>query len=99
MSTAEAVTTTDADEIKQWVEERGGVPAKVKTGAKEGSGILRIDFPGYGDEESLEKISWEEWFEIFEKRQLAFLYQEKLSSGKESRFFKLVNREEGKHKK
>lgn len=30
MSTAEAVTTTDADEIKQWVEERGGVTGQGK---------------------------------------------------------------------
>ncbi len=67
-------------------------PAKVKaTDAGEGEGILRIDFPDYSGEATLEKISWEEWYEIFKKKHLAFLYQDKTKDGKESRFFKLVS--------
>lgn len=84
-------TTTDHDTIRRWAEERGGVPAVVRgTEDDEGEGILRIDFAEPDD--SLEEISWEEFFEVFEDRELAFLYQEETGDGNESRFFKLVNR-------
>jgi hypothetical protein len=89
----ESKTTTDHDEIRRWVEERGGRPARVKgTGSDGDPGILRIDFPGRGDDESLEEISWDEWFEAFESNRLAFLYQEETKEGEESRFSKLVSR-------
>lgn len=88
-------TTTDHDEIRQWVEDRGGHPASVKsTGGDEDPGILRIDFPGYGDDSRLEEISWDEFFEKFEDNDLAFLYQDKKADGSESRFVKLVKRED-----
>ncbi|ACZ42634.1 conserved hypothetical protein [Thermobaculum terrenum ATCC BAA-798] len=89
----ESKTTTDHETIRRWVEERGGRPATVK-GTEEGdeAGVLRIDFPGYGDDEKLQPISWEEFFQKFEEKQLAFLYQEETSEGKESRFFKFVRR-------
>ncbi len=89
----ESQTTTDHETIRRWVEERGGRPASVKeTGSGDDPGILRIDFPGRGDDDALEEISWEEFFEAFEENNLAFLYQEETASGDESRFFKLVNR-------
>jgi hypothetical protein len=85
---AEAKTTTDHDEIRRWVESRGGRPARVKgTGRGDDPGILRIDF---GDpDEGLEEISWDEWFEAFDKNNLAFLYQDE----GDSRFNKLVSRD------
>ncbi|MBE7414986.1 MAG: hypothetical protein HS130_07095 [Deltaproteobacteria bacterium] len=87
--------TTDHEEIMNRVESRGGHPASVKkTREGDGPGILRIDFPGYEGGGSLEPISWEEFFEQFENRKLAFLYQEKTSSGEVSRFNKIVTREE-----
>jgi hypothetical protein len=84
-------TTTDHDEIRRWVEERGGRPATVKgTADGDEAGVLRIDF---GDEdEGLEPISWEEWLRKFDEEGLAFLHQDRLASGEESRFFKLVRR-------
>lgn len=81
-------TTTDHDSIKKWIEARGGHPSRVK-GRGEG-GILRIDFNE--PEESLEKISWEEFFEIFDGNDLAFLYQDETGSGGTSRFNKFVSR-------
>jgi hypothetical protein len=88
MSTAKE--TIDINEIRKWAEERDGKPAKVKGVGGEDEGILRINFPGYSGEDSLEEISWEEWYEIFIERKLAFLYQDKTTEGKESRFFKLI---------
>jgi hypothetical protein len=97
----ESKITTDHDTIKEWVEERNGKPSTVKaTKEKNETGILRIDFPGYSGEDSLEEISWDEFFEKFDKAKLAFLYQDELSSGKESRFFKFVDRDnQSKQKK
>jgi hypothetical protein len=90
----ESHTTVDHNIIRKWVEERGGRSATVKrTGSREEPGILRVDFPGYGGEESLEEIPWEEFFEKFEVKKLAFLYQEQTSSGEQSRFCKFINRE------
>ncbi len=86
-------TTTDHDEIRRWAEERGGRPARVRdTGGGDDAGILRIDFPGVGDDDALEEISWEEFFEKFEESDLALVYQEQTEDGSESRFSKLVSR-------
>lgn len=91
---SEAKQTTDHEKIRSWVEERGGKPAAVKgTGSGDDPGVLRIDFPGYTGEESLRQISWEEFFDKFEKERLAFLYQEETKDGSESRFSRLTNRE------
>lgn len=86
-------STRDHDTIRSWVEKRGGVPSMVKGTAtkKDGGGILRIDFPGYSGEDSLQKITWEEFFQKFDESKLEFLYQEKTADGKESRFNKFVS--------
>ena len=87
-------TTTDHDEIRKWAEERGGKPSKVKgTGSGDDAGILRIDFPGYEGEGSLEEISWEQFFETFEDSGLALLYQETTADGEPSNVNKRVKRE------
>ena len=93
-SSGSSQTTTDHEVIRKWVEGRGGQPASVKgTEGGDEAGVLRIDFPGYGDDDRLEKISWDEFFQKFDEKNLAFLYQEETSGGKESRFFKFVSRE------
>jgi hypothetical protein len=92
---ADAKVTTDHQKIRQWAEERGGKPAAVKgTGSGDDPGVLRIDFPGYSGEETLEQITWEQFFDKFEKERLAFLYQEETLGGDVSRFSKLTNRHE-----
>ena len=90
---SETSTTTDHDEIKRWVEQHDGSPARVR-GTEDGGtvGVLRIDFPGGAGEDSLEHISWDDWFASFEENGLAFLYQEHKASGEDSTFFKLISR-------
>jgi hypothetical protein len=88
----ESNTTTDHDEIRKWVEERGGRPAIVKGTEKGDSALLRIDYPGYSGADTLEEIEWDEFFEIFDDNQLAFLYQNETEDGGKSRFSKFVNR-------
>jgi hypothetical protein len=40
----------------------------------------------------LEHISWDEWFEKFDRADLAFPYQEHTASGEDSTFVELVRR-------
>lgn len=56
-------------------------------------GVLLIDYPGYSGTETLETISWDEFFQGFEENKLAFLYQDEIKVGDESRFSKLINRD------
>src|SRR3954447_5242189 len=83
-------TTQDHEEIQKWAEERGGKPAHVRTtGSKDDIGILRIDFPGFGqDSESLEEITWDQFFEKFDERNLSLVYQEETADGQKSNFNK-----------
>jgi hypothetical protein len=86
-------TTTDHETIRQWVEERGGSPACVKgTGGGGDTGMLRIDFPGYSGATSLKHIDWGDWFEKFDEKDLAFLYQDRTPNGRKSNFNKLIDR-------
>jgi hypothetical protein len=48
--------------------------------------------PGCSGKETLERISWEEFFNGFEKNNLAFLYQNQTGDGRQSRFSKLIDR-------
>ena len=87
-------TTQDHEEIQQWCESRGGKPSHVKSTAhKNDPGILRIDFPGYSGEGSLEPITWEDFFKKFDEQGLAFVYQDKTADGKKSNFNKLISAE------
>ena len=94
MATSDSKTTTDHNTIKKWAEDRDGRPAVVEstTGSGKGGGLLRINFPGYA-EDNLKNISWEEFFRIFDENDLNFLYQEETKEGGESRFFKFVSKD------
>ncbi len=97
MSTASSHTTSDHEEIRKWAEERGGKPACVSgTGGKGDIGLLRIEFPKATNhnDDKLQEISWEDFFEKFDERGLALVYQDKTASGERSNFNKLVSREE-----
>ena len=97
---AESKVTTDHQRIKEWAEERGGSPTRVKdTNKGNSAGVLRIDYPDYSGKKTLEKITWEEFFEGFEKNNLAFLYREGTKDGKESSFSKLIDRDSAKDQK
>jgi hemerythrin superfamily protein len=88
-----AKTTIDHATIQKWVEQRGGHPAHVKaTGSSTDPGVLRIDFPGFSGEAKLEQIGWDQFFDSFDRNELAFIYQDRTRGGKESRFNKLVSR-------
>jgi hypothetical protein len=88
---SESKVTTDHNKIREWAESRGGKPAEVKgTGDKEHPGLLRFSFQD--KEDNLEQVSWEGFFKKFDENNLAMLYQEETKEGKESRFFKFVDK-------
>jgi hypothetical protein len=94
-ASSETRATVNRDDIRQWVQSRGGKPACVRgTGGGIDAGMLRIDFPGYSGQESVQEISWDEWFRAFERNGLAFLRQDYTPDGTVSRFNKLVHRSE-----
>jgi hypothetical protein len=89
-----AKTTTDHEEIRKWVEKRGGHPAVVSATESGGGGLLRIDYdePGGNDDDRLHRVTWNEFFRIFDENDLAFLHD---AEG-ESRFSKFVAKESAK---
>ncbi len=61
--------TIDHGEIRRWAEARGGMPAVVAGTDAD----LRFD---WGEGGRLERISWEDFFELFEEQDLAFAHIE-----------------------
>ncbi len=93
-SRTQSRTLTDHDEIRRWAEERGARPACVRrTGGGDDIGMIRLDFPGYSGEQSLEEIGWDDWFGKFDESKLALLVQEETARGQKSNFNKLIGRE------
>jgi hypothetical protein len=85
-----AETTTDHQAIRQWADSKGGKPAAVQRTHQGGDiGIVRLMFPQaqQSGHESLVEISWDEFFEEFEKRELALVYDQ------DSMFNKIVGRD------
>ena len=80
--------TRNHDIIRRWAEARGATPATIPGTEHDGHlGVLRFDFPGFG-KGRLQHVSWEEWFQAFDERQLAFVYQETTTDGTQSNFFR-----------
>lgn len=85
--------TREHDTIRNWAEARGGLPATVPgTEHGDGLGVLRLDFPTVSGD-SLQRVSWDEWFDLFERRGLEFVYQEENRDGTRSDFFRLTEAE------
>jgi hypothetical protein len=85
-----AQTLTDHDSIRRWADKTGARPARVKgTGDDDDPGLLRLDFEGYSGEDSLDEISWSDWFRKFDDSQLALIVDD---SGRKPNFNKLVRR-------
>jgi len=85
-----SLVTTNHEVIKRWADARGARPATVD-GTEHGDhlGVLRFDF---GEQtQGLREVSWDEWFDTFDQRELNFIYQEEKSDGSQSNFFQFDN--------
>ena len=91
--------TTDHDEIRRWAEARNGKPARILrlANAPNDDVALRIDFPEAEEDEDedadREELSWDEFFEQFDEKRLAFVYYDDSVAGEPSRFNELVSRQ------
>jgi len=89
-----SLVTTSHDVIQRWAQARNAEPATIEGTEREGRpGVLRFDFPGYGEGGRLRRISWNEWFDTFDGRRLNFIYQEQNTHGRQSNFFRLESPE------
>ncbi len=86
IETIETKRTHDHEKIRHWAENRGGMPAVVENTWDGKRGFLNIDFGG--SDESLVEISWDDFFNIFEERDLEFIYQKG-----EGHYYKFIDRE------
>jgi len=77
--------TADHAEIRRWVEEHGGYPGLVE--AADGRDRLAIAFEGDDDG----AVSWDEFFERFDRESLAFAYDPE-GNGEATATAKLVSR-------
>ena len=94
-SAGSSKTTTNHDQIRRWAEARGGRPACVQgTDGGGDEGVIRLMFPNapQSNDDSLNEIDWDEWFEKFDESGLALVYQDKTAGGRPSNFNKLVSR-------
>lgn len=88
-----AKTTKDHDEIRKWAEARGGKPAVVAaTESDKETGILRLMFPNapHHNDDALEEIGWDEFFEKFDASGLQLIYQEETADHQISDFNRLT---------
>jgi hypothetical protein len=84
----------DREEIRRWAESRKAKPACVRrTGGKGDVGMIRLDFPGFSGGRSLAPVSWDQWFDAFERSNLALIVQDTTTGGQRSNFNKLVSRD------
>jgi hypothetical protein len=84
--------TADHRIIRQWFEERGGLPASVRGRRipREDGGVLRIYFENKLPEDYI-PVSWDEFFTLFDQSHLALMYEDEIMEGKKSLFFKFVS--------
>jgi hypothetical protein len=79
------IITTNHRKIKEWIEDNGGRPAIICRAdipsINEDEVGLRISFGGKDDKKLLgaakisKNISWKNFFKLFERKGLAFIYQ------------------------
>lgn len=79
-----AFVTYDHDLIRQWAARHQAQPATGEASASgpatinvnDGGAGIRFNFPGFA---RFRQISWEEWFEHFERHELAFVFEEEIA--------------------
>jgi hypothetical protein len=76
------VATRDHDLIRRWAARRRAEPATGEATVSgpatadihDGGAGIRFNFPGFA---RLRPITWEEWFENFDRHQLTFVFEDK----------------------
>lgn len=99
---ADTMTLTDHDAIRDWAAARAGQPALADPapGAFESEPVLTIAFGQHAYQDTdegadpiggIRLIDWDEWFKLFEERQLALVVSED-RPGQRDEFHELIRR-------
>ena len=80
--------TTNHEVIRKWANHFFGTPYLSDSGDKP---ELCIGYQG-GNAEGQVLITWEEWFDRFEKEQLLLCYKDELMTGEDFPYYKLTHR-------
>ncbi|MBT0994983.1 hypothetical protein KIN34_11895 [Cellulomonas sp. DKR-3] len=83
-------STTDHDEIRTWVEARGGTPALIASLGRHEDGVPAVVFPAGPSGEGAVPTTWARWFEVFERDSLAFVRPADVDAA--APFFELAQR-------
>jgi hypothetical protein len=92
---APVVSTRDHVLIRRWAEQRQAEPATGEASSSgpatvhvaDGGAGVRFNFPGQG---SFRPISWEEWFENFDRHGCAFVYDNDMPDAPRSARYRIV---------
>lgn len=82
--------TKDHQQIRTWVEERHGHPARIIGESSMEDAALYFDFPDAEIDEALEEISWDDFFEQFDRKGLVLAFQEGQTNRRPEFFCKLI---------
>lgn len=89
--------TQDRQTIIAWIERRSAHAAQVVGSHPDADpdfepsvGALRVGFPGYASNETLEPLSWDAFFERFDERGAVFHYQETDENGNPSNAYQIL---------
>ncbi|MGN6583043.1 MAG: hypothetical protein ACTHJV_04990 [Rhizobiaceae bacterium] len=100
---AETKTLTDHDEIRTWAAARMGAPAFGNPPTSEGSDpelLILFGQIAYEDEDNMadrpmseapELVGWDEWFELFDKKNLALVVAKEVP-GRLDQFHEMIRR-------
>lgn len=67
----QSLATRSHEVIQHWAEERRAQAATVEgTAHASRPGVLRFNFPGFGQGGRLNEIDWQDWFRSFDAREL-----------------------------
>ena len=98
---ADTVTLTDRETIRDWAAARMGAPAVIDTSPASGTQpMLRIVFDqiAYQDQDRAERaansggfelVEWDEWFDLFEKQNLALVVAKDVP-GRREQFHEII---------
>ncbi|GGA60903.1 hypothetical protein GCM10011385_13230 [Nitratireductor aestuarii] len=99
---ADTITLIDHDEIRDWAAARAGQPAisDPAPGMEQSQPVLRFVFGQHSYQDTDEGpdrpggvtiIEWDEWFQMFDERELALVVQEDVP-GQRDEFHELIRR-------
>ena len=91
--------TIEHAEIRTWAERLGGTPQVFDNPAAGSDPVgIRIDFPGSRDDDfppgpnRPRNITWEEFFQIFDRQRLSFLYEDGQDAADRSSLYRFDRR-------